>query len=45
MLYPINIFMMMANDSLLKVSSYNCKSFGEDKYKMIANLIKNNTFY
>ena len=34
----------MTDDCLLKVSSYNCKSFGEDKYKMIASLIKNNTF-
>ena len=36
--------MMESDISLLKMSSYNCKSFGEDKYKIIARLIENNTF-
>ena len=44
MSYPPIIFIMMANDDLLKFSSYNCKSFGEDKYKIIKNLIHNYTF-
>ena len=36
--------MIMANDNLLKFSSYNCKSFGEDNYKIIGKLAKDYTF-
>ena len=44
MLYPSIMFIIMANDNLLKFSSYNCKSFGEDKYLIKEELIKNYTF-
>ena len=30
--------------NLLTFTSYNCKSFGEDKYTIVENLIDNSTF-
>ena len=34
----------MEGSPLLKFTSYNCKSFGEDKYKICKELITNSTF-
>ena len=43
MLYLITII-FMADNNLLTVTSYNCKSFGEDKYKIIRGLVNDSTF-
>ena len=34
----------MDETNKMSLTSYNCKSLGEDKYKIVSNLIDNSTF-
>ena len=34
----------MASTNLLNLTSYNCRSFGADKYKLVRDLVSGSTF-